>query len=165
MSNMSKERTPAVALSVAFFVFSAAMLVPTLASAHSTLVDDQFDCTSDPHTFISTLIDNKSIGPKPSRVEANSVNAYRPVEGNRLRAFGLPIYAVFGFARDDTLFARGSGKDPSDPVYGVVVSAPATTVRERLREHHSDAQVKAVVPLVLTAIVCEHAERQPQASE
>lgn len=130
----------------------AALLVPHLAKAQSH--DQQFDCKSNPHEFISALIEEKSINPQPSRVEANSVNAFRPVHGTRLSAFGFPIYVVLGYARDDTLFHRGAGKEIDAPLYGVVVSAPAESVRTRVREANSDATVHSVVPLLLTAIVC-----------
>ncbi|MCG5072612.1 hypothetical protein [Paraburkholderia tagetis] len=130
----------------------AALLTPHVAQAQPE--DERFDCTSNPHEFISALIEEKSIDPKPSRVEANSVNAFRPVHGNRLSAFGFPIYVVLGYAHDDTLFHRGAGKEIDAPVYGVVVSAPAESVRTRVREANSDATVHSVVPLLLTAIVC-----------
>jgi hypothetical protein len=116
--------------------------------------DEQFDCRSNPHAFISSLIDEKSIDPKPSRVETNSVNAFRPATGSQLSAFGFPIYMVIGYDRDDTLFHHGTGKEIEAPLYGVVVSAPADSVRVRLRQVNSDATVKTVVPLLLTAIVC-----------
>ncbi|MDR3100326.1 MAG: hypothetical protein LBV73_25085 [Paraburkholderia sp.] len=130
----------------------AALVVPHIAKAQSH--DQRFDCKSNPHEFISALIDAKSIDPKPSRVEANSVNAFRPVNGSRLSAFGFPIYVVLGYARDDTLFHRGAGKEINAPLYGVVVSAPAESVRTRVHEANSDATVHSVVPLLLTAIVC-----------
>lgn len=130
----------------------AALFVPHLAKAQSH--DEQFDCKSNPHEFISALIEEKSINPQPSRVEANSVNAFRPVHGARLSAFGFPIYVVLGYAHDDALFRRGAGKEIDAPLYGVVVSAPAESVRTRVREANSDATVHSVVPLLLTAIVC-----------
>ncbi|WP_245643764.1 hypothetical protein [Paraburkholderia oxyphila] len=130
----------------------AALLVPHVAKAQSH--DEQFDCKSNPHEFISTLIAEKSIDPTPSRVEANSVNAFSPVHGSRLSAFGFPIYVVLGYAHDDTLFHRGAGKELDAPLYGVVVSAPAESVRTRVREANSDVTVQSVVPLLLTAIVC-----------
>ncbi|MFX1675645.1 hypothetical protein PWR63_25890 [Paraburkholderia sp. A2WS-5] len=138
----------------------AALAVPRVAkaqsqgSAHDRTHDQQFDCKSNPHEFISALIEEKSIDPKPSRVEANSVNAFRPVHGNRLSAFGFPIYVVLGYAHDDALFHRGAGKEIDAPLYGVVVSAPAESVRTRVHEANSDATVQSVVPLLLTAIVC-----------
>ncbi|SDD49043.1 hypothetical protein [Paraburkholderia lycopersici] len=134
----------------------AALLIPVFAHAQTSTGarDQQFDCKSDPHTFISSLIDDKSIDPQPSRVEANSVNAFRPVRGTRLSAFGFPIYVVLGYDPGDTLFKRGAGKEIASPLYGVVVSAPAEKVRSRVREANSDATVQSVVPLLLTAIVC-----------
>ncbi|WP_052405734.1 hypothetical protein [Paraburkholderia heleia] len=134
----------------------AALLVPVAhaQSMQTASHDQQFDCKSDPHTFISSLIEEKSIEPEPSRVEANSVNAFRPARGTRLSAFGFPIYVVLGYDRDDTLFRRGAGKEITSPLYGVVVSAPAEKVRSRVREANSDATVQSVVPLLLTAIVC-----------
>jgi hypothetical protein len=145
---MNQRRTPVFPL----FAGLAAMLAS--AFAHADPVDERFDCHSNPHVFISTLIDEKSIDPQPSRVEANSVNAFRPVQGNRLSAFGFPIYVVIGYEHDDALFHHGSGKEIGSPLYGVVVSAPADSVRLRLREANSDATVQTVVPLMLTAIVC-----------
>lgn len=145
---MSKRRTPVVTL----FAGLAIMLVH--AFAHAETHDERFDCTSNPHTFISSLIDEKSIDPQPSRVEANSVNAFRPAHHGQLSAFGFPIYVVIGYERDDALFHHGAGKEVDAPVYGVVVSAPADSVRVRLHEANSDATVHTVVPLLLTAIVC-----------
>ncbi len=145
---MSKRRTPAFAL----FAGLAAILAP--AFAHADGLDEQFDCRSNPHAFISSLIDEKSIDPRPSRVEANSVNAFRPAHGGQLSAFGFPIYVVVGYERDDALFHHGSGKEIDSPLYGVVVSAPADSVRLRLREANSVATVQTVVPFMLTAIVC-----------
>jgi hypothetical protein len=145
---MSKCRTPVVA----FLAGIAAILAP--ACAHAGPHDEQFDCTSNPHAFISSFINERSIDPKPSRVESNSVNAFRPVQSGQLSAFGFPVYMVLGYERDDTLFHRGSGKEIDSPLYGVVVSAPADSVRLRLREANSNATVQTVVPLLLTAIVC-----------
>lgn len=130
----------------------AAASAPVHANAGTH--DEQFDCKSNPHAFIASLIDDQSIDPQPSRVEPNSVNAFRPARGNRLSAFGFPVYAVIGYARDDALFHQGAGKAIDGAVYGVVVSAPADPVRLRLREANSDATVQSVVPLLLTAIVC-----------
>ncbi|RQH06511.1 hypothetical protein [Paraburkholderia dinghuensis] len=145
---MSKHRAPVVTLVAGV----AAMLVP--AFAHAEPHDQQFDCTSSPHAFVSSFINERWIDPKPSRVESNSVNAFRPVQKGQLSAFGFPIYMVLGYERDDALFHRGSGKEIDSPLYGVIVSAPEDSVRLRLREANSDATVETVVPLLLTAIVC-----------
>jgi hypothetical protein len=135
------------------YVGLAVALYPALARAQSP--DEQLDCDSSPHAFITSLIDAKSIDPQPTRVEPDSVNAFRPVKGAALRAFGFPIYAVVGYAHDDTLFRHGKGKTIDGSVYGVVVSAPADSVRERVQQANSRATVQSVVPLLLTAIICD----------
>ena len=145
---MSKCRTHVVT----FVAGIAAILVP--AWAHAGPHDEQFDCTSNPHAFISSFINERSIDPNPSRVESNSVNAFRPARRGQLSAFGFPVYMVLGYERDDALFHHGSGKEIDAPLYGVVVSAPADSVRLRLHEANSTATVQSVVPLLLTAIVC-----------
>ncbi|QGZ64498.1 hypothetical protein FAZ98_17055 [Paraburkholderia acidisoli] len=127
---------------------------PLRAPAQEAPRDAQFDCNSNPHAFITTFIDEKSIDPQPSRVEANSVNAFRPIHGAHISAFGFPVYVVLGYDRDDALFQHGAGKEIATPLYGVVVNAPAESVRARVRQANSDATVHPVVPLVLTAIVC-----------
>ena len=152
---MNQRRISVMPLYVVLYALCAglvALVMPHIAKAQSR--DEQFDCKSNPHEFISELIDEKSIDPQPSRVEANSVNAFSPVHGSRLSAFGFPIYVVLGYAHDDTLFHHGAGKEIDTPLYGVVVSAPAESVRARVREANSDATVHSVVPLLLTAIVC-----------
>jgi len=146
---MAKHRTGAL---VAFLGLAAAAL-PIVA--HADAPDPPFDCGSTPHAFISSLIEANAIDPQPTRIEADSVNAFRLKPGAGLRAFGFPIYAVFGYQRDDTLFRPGSGRAKDGPVYGVVVSAPADPVRERVRDAGSGAHVQSVVPLLLTAIVCD----------
>ncbi|WP_322041886.1 hypothetical protein [Paraburkholderia sp. J67] len=155
---MKQRRVPVVPSFATFAAFVALAtllgLCTPLGAQAQDAQDTRFDCKSNPHEFISSLIDEKSIDPSPSRVEANSVNAFRPVHGSRLSAFGFPIYVVLGYARDDTLFHRGAGKEIKAPLYGVVVSAPADSVRSRVSEANSDATVKSVVPLLLTAIVC-----------
>ncbi|WP_322102761.1 hypothetical protein [Paraburkholderia sp. J41] len=130
------------------------MLAPQNAHAQEAPPDAQFDCNSNPHAFVASFMEQKSIDPQPSRVEANSVNAFRPVHGTRLSAFGFPVYVVLGYDRDDALFRRGAGKEIAAPLYGVVVRAPAESVRARLRQANNDATVHSVVPLLLTAIVC-----------
>ena len=141
------------AFAVLAWVGLAAALAPRLACAGAP--DQQFDCQSNPHAFISSLIDAKWIEPQPSRVESNSVNAFRPVHGSGLRAFGFPIYAVIGYQRDDSLFRHGDGRSIDGSVYGVVVSGPAKSVRQRVQQANSHAIVRSVVPLLLTAIVCD----------
>ncbi len=93
--------------------------------------------------------------PNPMRVEANSINAFRPIRGSNLTAFGFRVYAVLGYEHDDAIFRKGSGEPISDSAYGVVVNGPAETVESRVREAGSRAIVKQVVPLLITAILCD----------
>src|SRR5258705_6918793 len=65
--------------------------------AYSLALDAQFDCKSDAHTFIESLVNDEYIDPNPMRVEANSVNAFRPTRGHDLTAFGFRVYAVLGY--------------------------------------------------------------------
>ncbi|PLZ04252.1 hypothetical protein CY652_00805 [Burkholderia sp. WAC0059] len=146
---MTKRRTHAVTLLAGLAAALGA------CGAHADGHDEQFDCTSNPHAFITSLIDEKSIDPQPTRVEPDSVNAFRPVQGARLKAFGFPIYTVIGYEQNDALFRAGTGKTVDGPVYGVVVSAPAERVQARLRAANNNAIVQSVIPLLLTAIVCD----------
>jgi hypothetical protein len=118
-------------------------------------LDQELSCRSDPHVFISQLMTDHAINPQPMKVTANSVNAFRPAVGHKLTAFGFEVQAVIGFVPSDSLFANGTGKPESMPVYGAVVRAPDEAVRSRLREADSPAIVKVVFPLLMSAIVCQ----------
>lgn len=138
----------------------ARVLLPALAiglntvATHAYPLDAQFDCEATPHAFIEDLIDQHAIDPKPSRVEANSVNAFRPVHGSDLTAFGFHVYAVLGYQQDDGMFKPGNGTPLTTPLYGAVLSGPSETVQIRVREAGSTAMVKSVVPQLLTAVIC-----------
>jgi hypothetical protein len=118
-------------------------------------LDKELSCSSDPHVFISQLMTNNAIDPQPMKVTASSVNAFRPAVGRKLTAFGFEIQAVIGFAPADSMFAKGTGKPLSAPVYGAVVKAPDEAVSRRLREADSPAIVEEVVPLLMSAIICQ----------
>ncbi|MFM0738707.1 hypothetical protein PQQ51_15815 [Paraburkholderia xenovorans] len=124
------------------------------ASCHAGPLDPQLDCQSSPHDFIGPLLDNQSIDSKPMRIEANSVNAFRPTRGSNLTAFGFHVYAVFGYQQNDPMFKPGSGTPIKSATYGVVVSGPSSSVETRVRGAGSEAGVRDVVPLILTAIYC-----------
>jgi hypothetical protein len=130
--------------------------------AHAHPLDREFDCRSNPHTFIMSLENGQFIDSNPMRVENNSVNAFRPAHGSDLTVFGFRVYAVIGFERDDTIFKKGSGAAIAAPLYGAVVSGPVETVATRVRQAGSDAIVHQVIPMLLTAIVCDaHQIGQP----
>lgn len=132
------------ALGIAFY--------PVLSYTHT--LDPQFACKSNAHTFIAGLINDDSIDRDPTHVEANSVNAFRPAQGSDLTAFGYPVHDVFGYEHNDAMFKRGGGEALAGSLYGAVVSAPTEEVEARVRKAGSGAVVQEVVPLVLTAIVC-----------
>ncbi len=126
---------------------------PVLCHAHS--LDPQLDCKSSAHEFIAPLLDDQFIDPTPMRVEANSVNAFRPTHSSNLTAFGFHVYAVFGFEQDHPMFKQGSGQPATASAYGVVVTGPAESVEARVREAGSDAVIREVIPLLLTAVFCD----------
>jgi hypothetical protein len=123
--------------------------------AHGYELDKELLCRSDPHVFISQLVTEKAIDRQPIEVTANSVNAYRSAVGRQLKAFGFKVHAVIGFAPSDSMFARGAGKTVSTPLYGAVVTASDEVVSKRLREADSPAIVKEVLPMLLSAIICQ----------
>lgn len=124
------------------------------AVCNAGALDSQLDCQSSPHDFIAALLDEQSIDPKPMRIEANSVNAFRPAHGSNLTAFGFHVYAVFGYEKDDPIFKQGSGQPVKRSTYGVVVTGSATSVAASARRAGSDAVVHEVIPLVLAAVYC-----------
>ncbi|QQC67692.1 hypothetical protein [Paraburkholderia ginsengisoli] len=117
-------------------------------------LDAQLDCKSNAHAFIAPLVSARSIDPNPMRVEANSVNAFRPAQGSDLTAFGFRVYAVLGYEPDDAMFKEGSGEPIKESSYGAVVIGSVEAVEARARETGSDAVIRQVVPLFLTAIFC-----------
>jgi len=133
------------------------------APSYAYALDPQLDCKSSAHAFIAPLLDDQYIDPSPMRVEANSVNAFRPTHSGTLTAFGFRVYAVLGYEHDDAIFKSGSGEAIADSSYGAIVVGPAESVEARVREAGSDAVVHQVVPLLITAIFCEgpHPAIQP----
>jgi hypothetical protein len=123
-------------------------------AAHAYALDAQFDCRARPHAFIGQLIHTQYIDPNPMHVEANSVNAFRPAHGSDITAFGFRVYAVIGYEQDDEMFRKGPGQALAGPLYGAVLSAPSEAVESRVREAGSNATVRMVIPLLLTAVVC-----------
>lgn len=88
------------------------------------------------------------------RVDKNSVNAFRPVHGSDMTAFGFRVYAVLGYEPDDGMFRKGHGQALASPLYGAVLSAPSDSVELRVRAAGSTATVHAVIPMLLTAVIC-----------
>jgi hypothetical protein len=127
-------------------------LLSTLA--HASAVEEQLDCKSTGHVFISALMNSGEIQSKPMHVEKNSINAFRPAHGVKLTAFDFPVFVVLGYEKDDPLFKPGKGDPVGDWAYGVVVTGASDDVRDRLHQIGSDAIVHEVTP-VMTAILCK----------
>lgn len=77
--------------------------------AHASAIEEQLDCKSTGHVFISALMQSGEIQSKPMHVEKNSINAFRPARGVKLTAFDFPVFVVLGYEKDDPLFA-GQGR-------------------------------------------------------
>lgn len=127
-------------------------LTPTLARAGA--IEEQLNCKSSGHAFITPLLQSGEIDSKPMRVEANSVNAFRPAHGVHLTAFDYRVFAVLGFQKDDPLFKMGNGDPIGDSAYGVVVVGPSDDVEDHVRKTGSPAVIHNVTPLI-TAILCK----------
>jgi hypothetical protein len=124
--------------------------------SHAQEIDAGLDCHFGPHEFIEQLVKKKEIDPVPMKVSANSVNAYRLRPNQNLTALGFKVRAVFGFSPDDDMFTqKGGAGEALRQVYGVVVMAGKEPVSERIREMGSPASVREVMPLVMSAVVCE----------
>jgi len=126
--------------------------LPAMCNANA--LDPQLDCQSSPHDFIAPLLDQQSIDSKPMRIEANSVNAFRPTSGSNLTAFGFHVYSVYGYEQNDPLFIQGSGQPVKSSTYGVVVTASTESVEASVRRAGSNAVVHEVIPFFLTAVLC-----------
>ncbi|CAB3795819.1 hypothetical protein LMG28614_04233 [Paraburkholderia ultramafica] len=123
---------------------------------HPHEIGASLDCHFGPHEFIEQLVEDKEIDRLPINVSANSVNAYRVRPNQNLTALGFKVRAVFGFSPNDDMFISKSGGDEARrQVYGVVVMAEGEAVSERIRDSGSPATVKEVMPLVMSAVICE----------
>lgn len=138
-------------------VTSLFALGTALASAQAVAepLDTVLDCRASPHAFVGNLIKGQQISAKPIHVEPDSVNAFKPVQGSDVTAFGFKVYAVLGYQAADPIFEKGSSEPSAKPLYGVVVSAPTDAVEARLQNVGGHPIVRQVVPMLLTAIVCE----------
>jgi hypothetical protein len=138
-----------------FFLFFAALIAATtpLVSRAAEL-DAALACGESAHRFIGDLADQQLIDPEPMRVESNSINAFQPVRGERLTAFGFSVFAVVGFEQDDPLFKRGKGEPLAKSAYGAVVFGNDEKVQAAVTAAGSTAIVHHVAPHI-TAIFCK----------
>ncbi|MDR5740885.1 MULTISPECIES: hypothetical protein [unclassified Caballeronia] len=127
--------------------------IPSVCRAYP--LESQLDCRSSAHRFIAPLRDEQYIDATPMRVEANSVNAFKPTHGSDLTAYGFRVYAVLGYEHGDAMFKQGAGQPINDSAYGVVVLGSKDTVEARVREAGSTAVVHEVLPMLMTAVFCD----------
>ncbi|WP_109477606.1 hypothetical protein [Paraburkholderia sp. C35] len=140
--------------SLSIFASICLISAPVL-SANAQSLDSALDCQATPHAFVSDLMRDHKIAPTPVHVESNSVNAFRTVDGGDVSALGFNVGAVVGYQANDPLFRSGKGRPIERPLYGVVVSASVDAVSAKLQDAKLHATVHQVVPMVMTAIVCE----------
>ncbi|WOD15034.1 hypothetical protein [Paraburkholderia kirstenboschensis] len=134
------------------WLLTPVLFLPTPAFSHA--LDQEMACEGTPHEFVEELLNLQSIETPASRVQQDSVNAFRPTRGAHLTAFGFRVKAIFGYQPDDPLFEAGTGKPASAPIYGVVVFGSSESVQRELAAAGSRAITHSVIPMVLTAIVC-----------
>ena len=141
-------------------IYACVMVLTAIAaglspvSSYAYALDPQLDCESNARAFIAPLLTDRYIDPSPMRVEANSINVFRPAHGSNLTAFGFRVYAVLGFKHNDALFKRGDAEPIGDSAYGAVVIGATESVEARARQAGSGAVIHQAVPLLLTAIFC-----------
>lgn len=143
-----------VILTVGFLL--AALHGPVSAAS----LDEPLHCDRSAHAFIGALEAQGLIDPHPSRVEANSINAFDPSHGADLTAFGFHVFAIVAFQKNDALFQKGEGKPIADSAYGAVVLGSTDSVTTAVRAGGSKAIVHHVAPFV-TAIFCQTDQSSP----
>ncbi|SAL62773.1 hypothetical protein AWB70_05753 [Caballeronia cordobensis] len=132
----------------------AVTLASLAALAHAKPIEAQLDCKSTAHDFVAPLQQSGLLETKPMRVEPNSVNAFKPVKGATLTAYGFKVYVVVAYQKDDPIFRPGKGEPIADSAYGVVVWGGDAEVAEKVKAAGSDADVHHVAPFI-TAIFCK----------
>ena len=138
-------------------VLTAAAAWPAAGSCTPVVLDDPLHCNVSAHAFVSGLIDRGLIEPEPFRVESNSINAFNPVRGVDLRAFGFHVFAIVAYEDGDPLFRKGRGKRVSSSAYGAVVWGSTEKVQTAATAAHSSAIVHHAGPFI-TALFCDREE-------
>jgi hypothetical protein len=136
------------------FLSFALLLAALPLTSHAAALDESLTCNESAHDFVSGLIDQKLIQPKPSRVESNSINAFWPARGQHMTAYGFTVFAIVGYQQDDPLFRTGDGKPIARSAYGAVVFGSQAKVQAALTEAGNTAIVHHAGPM-LTAIFCQ----------
>ena len=136
------------------FVLAALLLSALPFAARAASLDAPLACDVSAHQFVADLAAQQLIEPKPMRVESNSINAFRPVRGADLTAYGFSVFAIVGYEQDDPIFRPGSGEPLAKSAYGAVVWGGEDKVRAAVTAAGSTAIVHHVAPHV-TAIFCK----------
>lgn len=140
------------------FVTAAVLMASVAWSASArcqpTSLDDPLHCNVSARQFVGDMIDHGLIEPQPFRVESNSINAFNPMHGVDLRAFGFHVFAIVGYEEGSSLFRKGGGKRVSSSAYGAVVWGSTAKVQEAVTAARSPAIVHHAGPLI-TAIFCD----------
>jgi hypothetical protein len=132
-----------------------AICVGALSSGcEASALDAALACNETGHQFIADLAQQQLIEPTPTRVESNSINAFRPAKGADLSAFGFHVFAVVGFEKDDPMFHTGDGEPVANSAYGAVVFGGDDSVQAAVAQAGSTAIVHHVGPHI-TAIFCK----------
>lgn len=138
----------------ALFALFALSLAALPLTGHAAALDEALTCKESAHDFVSSLIDQKLIEPKASRVESNSINAFWPAHGQHMTAYGFSVFAIVAYQQDDPLFRTGDGKPIARSAYGAVVFGTVAKVQAALDEAGNTAIVHRAGPM-LTAIFCQ----------
>jgi hypothetical protein len=136
------------------FFFAALIAAAAPLASRAAELDAPLGCGESAHQFIADLAAQQLIDPEPMRVESNSINAFQPVRGELLTAFGFNVFAVVGFEQDDPLFKHGKGEPLAKSAYGAVVFGNTEKVQTAVSAAGSNAIVHHVAPHI-TAIFCK----------
>jgi hypothetical protein len=133
----------------------AALMAALLPSAALPApLDDALHCDRSAHDFVGPLVRDGLLDPNPSRVEPNSINAFDPVHGAGLKAFGFHVFKIVAYQQNDPMFRTGDGKVIARSAYGVVVFGTSSNVKAAVEGAQSTAIVYRVAPFI-TAIFCQ----------
>jgi hypothetical protein len=136
-------------------LFALALAAPTMASAAVNL-DKGLMCDMSATNFFFPLVQRKLISIEPYAVE-DSVSQFRPhtpLGSGGLRAFGMKVETVFGYARGQIMFLRGPGTEPPD-IYGVIVKEGIANVQAQLNSVGASKARARRISSSQTAITCE----------
>lgn len=146
-----------------YMVLALALAAPSLAMA-AVEIDKGLMCEMSATTFFQPIVQRKLIKLQPYTV-VDSISHFRATHDvfgpNRggMRAFGMQVGAVFGYASGQMIFARGPGTEPPE-LYGVIVKESIANVRATLDSVGATQTKVRRVSATETAIYCEGIENE-----